>query len=729
MTFYVSDGNWTDAVKNDGRLISNGNGTSTYRPSYSTGYPNPAVGCTKQNFYSSYKCGKELTTRNIKTIYDAVNTSGVANFDCKDLFDKCNSLTLHLDDDGILTLKDSSSNKIWISTKDLTNAPKLATDVALPLAKYQPILANGSNNPDPNMPFKRSYLNSGEFLALGQYLGSPSGKCRLEMATPPIIVSTWTEVTLPFTTTQDKTLFKYGAQGRFLVSIIPSKNTTLTADTFIALLGGSATNTRLPNSKLYTTATQNEDWITIDSSVITVPKDVDTVMRYGSNNKFIYFTMASPASEKPIEWNAVFTFVRIAGEGATVTVPDNTYLRYGSGTAWVYRLMSGAVTANNGTFGDPISGVVKELQKSMQPFPVQTAAAPNFFQIKMSSTATSGNSLQVVYETLGCSEATPLSSTSSSLYTIPWTHRENLGKMGYVDDTGLLHAYADNSTMIQNYSVNFNKVGDYGMYGGDLGSLITTGLTGDEERDVRMCKQKCEIYGSGTYDPTVSNNQCIGFEYEKVGKTCQLKGPGALTGGIRRMNPSDGLKNYEYYSRIKGVSGLNPSCPSKHEDIVSGITSEWNSLTKGAAMTASTKCGLLSVAEDERNAVEVADASLNKVATTFGGTVTSLYNKYQRLKDALLNTQTDLSTKFNELNESKQNVLDWSGKQGEQLDAMNEDRDLNMMSQNYKHILWSILAILIVIGLIKFTKSFGGTKIADIVKTVEIPNPLAALPT
>jgi hypothetical protein len=43
----------------------------------------------------------------------------------------------------------------------------------------------------------------------------------------------------------------------------------------------------------------------------------------------------------------------------------------------------------------------------------------------------------------------------------------------------------------------------------------------------------------------------------------------------------------------------------------------------------------------------------------------------------------------------------------EQLNAQEEDRDLNMVSQNYKHMLWSILAIIIMLGTIKATKAFS----------------------
>ena len=37
--------------------------------------------------------------------------------------------------------------------------------------------------------------------------------------------------------------------------------------------------------------------------------------------------------------------------------------------------------------------------------------------------------------------------------------------------------------------------------------------------------------------------------------------------------------------------------------------------------------------------------------------------------------------------------------------AMLQDTDLNMVSQNYKHLLWTILAILFIIGAIRITRN------------------------
>jgi len=338
-------------------------------------------------------------------------------------------------------------------------------------------------------------------------------------------------------------------------------------------------------------------------------------------------------------------------------------------------------------------------------------------------TIVASTNLQVVYNSPGCTDRDPIDSNSSKLYTIPWTNRDKLGNMGFVNEYGQLQTY-DNTITTSGYSSTFTKLANadgstYGMYGGNLDNGLFQNVENAEK-----CKEKCETYDlSGGVAPIAGALKCVGFEYEKIGKTCQLKGEGVITQGIRRYNiPITGTNNppnYEYYSRLKTVSGLDTSCTSS---VISGSTTDWAGFTLGDPMTNSKKCGLTNAVSSQRDAVAIADASLNSMTGLFTNTINNLYAKYQDLKDILSDNKTKLSTKFDELNASKKDLADWSSEQSEQLDAMSEDRDLNMMSQNYKHIMWSILAILVIIVIIKFTKSFGGIQSLDIAKSVNIPN-------
>lgn len=708
MTYYVLDGNWTSAVKN-GIGPGSTDGINLFPISYSTGNPNPANGCSPQSFYANYKCGNETTNRSIPAIQNAVGKT--ARFDCADLLGKCSGGKLYLGDDGILTLKNNTGTKLWDSMQAPMNATRLSADVALALDIYRPILTNGTNNPDTNMPYKRSFLNSGEYLQIGQYMGSPNGACRLEMVdTKPPVTSTWSTVTAPYTTTLNNTLIRDGsvAAKTWNIQII------------------STSGFRVPppagsNTVLQISSAQGEDWITIggDGDTITVP--ANTTLRYGSTGVFITKSYTSLTTiSVPLDL-LTFDTTPLCNEApvSCATVPANTLVKYGANNSWKYKTITGAFVADNGTFGgDPIFGTWKKAYKSISPVSGSTTQNPNILQIRMSISAQSGKSLQVVYNIAGCSTDQPIDAKSSTLFTIPWTSRENLGRMGYVNELGQLQAYTD-PTMVGSYSSNFSKLtnadgSSFGMLGSNLGAVIPN-VNSEED-----CQKICYRNGTSGISTSVSAaNQCAGFEYEKIGKTCQLKGDGILTSGIRYNNPMDNSKNYEYYARSKGVKDVDTSCPYYPEDVVSGMTTDWNGLTLGSPMTKTTKCGLLKVVGADRTAVGIVDASLNSMTEQFSDTINSLYAKYQTLKDRLLSNKTDLSGKLNELNETKQSLADWSGEQAKQLDAINEDRDLNMMSQNYKHIMWSILAILIIIVIIKIAKSFGIVKTLDITKAPE----------
>ena len=54
---------------------------------------------------------------------------------------------------------------------------------------------------------------------------------------------------------------------------------------------------------------------------------------------------------------------KIADEGQRAQVANGTMVKYGAGTHWTKRLMSGSFTCNNSTFGDPAPGAFKACYK------------------------------------------------------------------------------------------------------------------------------------------------------------------------------------------------------------------------------------------------------------------------------------------------------------------------------------------------------------------------------
>lgn len=713
MTYYVLDGNWTSAVSSQV-----GNNSESYLYSINTAVSDPAVGCEKKTFYASYQCGKDKRVRNIPSILDAVGQTAL--FDCSDLYEKCNGLTLNLGDDGILTIKDKEDKNLWDSTK-ANSYSALPTDKLLALDEYKPILSDGTNNPDTNMFANRSYLNAGEFLEPGQYIGSPNGTCRLEMVGSETAGNgRWITVTAPYTTSRDKVLIRLTIKNWksfAYIIVVPTKGTVLPDF-------GS-------NYILEVATATNEPWITIGTDkqsifILNWPqKSASYNLRYGNNRKYAKkaYRNKDYIGLWPINAGEFVTFTKIGDEGSTVTVggEGSKMFRYGSGNRWVTKLMSGSFTANNSTFGDPAPGTRKEIQISTTAVPTGTDDKPNKVQIQMFASVPSGSALQVVFNTVGCTDELPitaLNNESSNLFTIPKTERDSLGKIGYVNEYGQLNPYNDPS-MIANYSAYFKPLSNadnssYGMYGNDLGSPVNV-ASKDE------CQQLCTEYGSAssTASSTAQKVNCVGFQYESVKKVCQLKSEGVTTRGIRISNPSDGSVNYQYYSRMKDITGLDSSCPSKAEDTITGSPSDWAGFSLGAPIvkttynangsvnTQGTQCGLVNAVKGQRKAALMADLSLNTFKGQLSGTIKNLYDKYQSLKNILSTNESNLDDTMKKLIETKKNEADWSGKEMAQLDAMNEDRELNKQSQNYKHIMWTILAIIAIFVIIKLAKYLG----------------------
>jgi hypothetical protein len=328
------------------------------------------------------------------------------------------------------------------------------------------------------------------------------------------------------------------------------------------------------------------------------------------------------------------------------------------------------------------------------------------------------NSLVVVKNIPNCDEldmniTVNTNTDATRLYTIPLIYNDNISKAGYVNNRGQLQLYPDTMT---SYGQNFEQIGNYNSAGGVLKSF-----TGSSLED---CQSKCL---SGAFPDGANDTQkCAGFIFDSTGARCNILDK---TFGQQQRIISPTAR---YNVRQKGITGQDISCPT---DITIQTADFWNDTVQNSTpMTTATKCGLANYTAGERSTVASASpglfskvqykdangtlsssvtyadlkanpALMEKNQYTFKYMFENLQDKYNTLTGNLFSTKASLKANLNELEESKQNLADWTGEQLQNLEAMNEDRDLNMMSQNYRHILWSILAIIIIIGTIKMTKA------------------------
>ncbi|MEX0595408.1 MAG: hypothetical protein WD512_02830, partial [Candidatus Paceibacterota bacterium] len=152
-------GNWTEYVtslgiqgKSDGDFIVGGKAPAPFNV-------DPAYGCRK-NFSANYQCGSGVT----KNIFIGGEAGGkAAIFDCTKEYANCRMFKLVMQDDGNLVIYKNDGTPAW-SSKTYGNTG-----------------ANNSSKTAAKGKNGRNYLLPGEYLSDGEFIGSPSGNCYMQM--------------------------------------------------------------------------------------------------------------------------------------------------------------------------------------------------------------------------------------------------------------------------------------------------------------------------------------------------------------------------------------------------------------------------------------------------------------------------------------------------------------------------------------------------------------------
>jgi hypothetical protein len=190
----------------------------------------------------------------------------------------------------------------------------------------------------------------------------------------------------------------------------------------------------------------------------------------------------------------------------------------------------------------------------------------------------------------------------------------------------------------------------------------------------------------------------ISLGQQSSADTCWLKNSEMFPKGLRQEN-----SNYELYARNKSVKN-NASC---NKSVEASNSMTWDLFPTGDKMSMDMLCNLGLVTEQERKDLDNKNANLKDVAKIIEKKVNNLSQK-----------QSDLSTNMNlNIDKLQSNINSYADTQYEKKDytekssnivnvnAMLEDTDLNMISQNYKNLIWTILAIILIIGGIRLTRS------------------------
>ena len=197
-----------------------------------------------------------------------------------------------------------------------------------------------------------------------------------------------------------------------------------------------------------------------------------------------------------------------------------------------------------------------------------------------------------------------------------------------------------------------------------------------------QCKQACNEL-----------DNCTGFVSNS--DTCSLKNSGMFPNGLRQAN--DGL---ELYTRSKTVKNNN-SCNKAVED---STVTNWELYPIGEKMSMDTLCGLGAITEQEQKEMAAKYSNLYGVTSVLDNKLQGLTNEKSKINRSMERTSGKLKSDMNNYKKVWQQA-DTNVVNAENISGMLVDTDLNMVSQNYKHLLWSILAIMLIMGGIRMTRN------------------------
>ena len=187
---------------------------------------------------------------------------------------------------------------------------------------------------------------------------------------------------------------------------------------------------------------------------------------------------------------------------------------------------------------------------------------------------------------------------------------------------------------------------------------------------------------------------CVGFVYNSNGK-CQLKNSNMYPKSAR-IKSSSGDVLYKRSVNLKN----NSSC-SKTVVPISG--SLWNNYVKDGNMNENVECNLGNYTKEQRKNVDMAYNDLQKTINEMHKRIINLDESDKKLLDSYGINKKKIEkdiVRYNLAYTENNNII----KQINNLQGMEQNSEIELINSNYKNLVWTIVAIMMVIGSIKLLK-------------------------
>ena len=284
--------------------------------------------------------------------------------------------------------------------------------------------------------------------------------------------------------------------------------------------------------------------------------------------------------------------------------------------------------------------------------------------------------------------------------------RSNLGKMGYINDSGILSEYPDKMIGAGDGYKPFKNIDS--PYN-DLSGMPLMNKTPES------CQTACD-----------NNVKCFGYVYDKSNSNCWLKDKNII------QNNTYNIQHTDFYLRNTKVIGANSSCELP---VVNVDSTTWNNYQKsGKSMTSDSLCSkfahmgempVLAYKKEFEDKKKISDdlaakiSDMNRVlqarrdsqhSQTTQNTISDTTNNliYNQTMDTKIPKAVEVSIDGTSKKESFVNINDINSPsqraksvQFKNIDAIVDDSDLVVIQQNYNYVLWCILAVVTSIVVVK----------------------------
>jgi hypothetical protein len=237
----------------------------------------------------------------------------------------------------------------------------------------------------------------------------------------------------------------------------------------------------------------------------------------------------------------------------------------------------------------------------------------------------------------------------------------NVGKIGYVDDDGNLSEYPASLKGFTNKYIKFN---DSDSPGNNIGTLTSNTTNA-------ACSTKCN-----------TTTTCAGYVYDNNAKTCAIK-----NSSVYPKTPKISSKNVELYVREpKIISGPGSNRPT---NIINSI--QWqNYKNTGKSVSDATFINFGLVNNTDKQTLDQLTGQLNLLAKQITDKTNKILDQNSKMNKQMTSNKTNFKDSANEFNRVTSMNQSTSL---ENIGGIVKDSSIHVLQENYRYIVWSILAV------------------------------------